>query len=59
MKITSDLIVKNSYERRARDETVDNFLGRLTHVSLVNAGIKEIENVDRCRNASGIYKYTM
>eukprot|EP00833_Pecoramyces_ruminatium_P006110 jgi/Orpsp1_1/1180142/evm.model.c7180000072281.1 len=57
MKITSELIVKNSYERKARDETVDNFLGRLTHVSLVNSGIKEIENIDRCKNASVIYLY--
>ncbi|ORX78393.1 outer arm dynein light chain 1 [Anaeromyces robustus] len=57
MKITTDLIVKNSYERKARDETVDNFLGRLTHVSLVNNGIKEIENVERCRNATVLYMY--
>ncbi|ORX54298.1 outer arm dynein light chain 1 [Piromyces finnis] len=57
MKITSDLILKNSYERKARDETVDDFLSRLTHVSLVGSGIKEIENVDRCRNASVLYLY--
>jgi len=57
MKITSDLIVKNSYERKARDETVDNFLSRLTHVSLVNAGIKDIENMDRCKNATVLYLY--
>jgi len=58
MKITSELIVKNSYERKTRDETVDNFLGRLTHVSLVNTGIKKIENVDSCKNATGKKKTT-
>jgi len=57
MKITTELIVKNSYERKNKEETVDDFLGRLTHVSLVNSGIREIENMEKCENASVIYLY--
>jgi len=57
MKITTELIVKNSHERKAKDETVENFLSRLTHVTLVNSGIKDIENIERCRNATVLYLY--
>lgn len=57
MKITSELIIKNSYERKGKDETVENFIGRLTHLSLVNSGIKEIENLDECKSASVLYLY--
>lgn len=43
--------------KRRRDETVEQFLSRVTHLYCADKGIETIENLSNCRRVSVLYLY--
>ncbi|KAI8615062.1 hypothetical protein BC830DRAFT_1229291 [Chytriomyces sp. MP71] len=55
--MTSDTIEHGSTQKRGKNESVETFLRRVTHVSLVGKGIEVMEGLDFCRNLTVLYLY--
>ncbi|XP_045159126.1 protein phosphatase 1 regulatory subunit 42-like isoform X14 [Mercenaria mercenaria] len=60
VKLTIDLIARGTsgYTKKKRDETMHQYLKRLTHLYLENKGIDEVgDDMSLCRNLSVLYLY--
>lgn len=60
VKLTIDLIARGTsgYTKKKRDETMHQYLKRLTHLYLENKGIDEVgDDISLCRNLSVLYLY--
>lgn len=60
VKLTIDLISRGTsgYTKKKRDETMQQYLKRLTHLYLENKGIDEVgDDISLCRNLSVLYLY--
>ncbi|XP_052777238.1 protein phosphatase 1 regulatory subunit 42-like isoform X5 [Mya arenaria] len=60
VKLTIDLIARGTsgYTKKKRDETMNHYLKRLTHLYLENKCIDEVgEDMSMCRNLSVLYLY--
>lgn len=60
VKLTIDLISRGTsgYTKKKRDETMQQYLRRLTHLYLENKGIDEVgDDISLCRNLSVLYLY--
>ncbi|XP_070556232.1 protein phosphatase 1 regulatory subunit 42-like [Ptychodera flava] len=58
VKLNVDLIAKtSSHARKKRDESLQHYLRRLTHLYFAEKGIDEIEDLSQCRNLSVLYLY--
>ncbi|KAJ3229641.1 hypothetical protein HDU81_005207 [Chytriomyces hyalinus] len=55
--MTHETIEHGSTQKRSKNETLDAFLRRLTHVSLVGKGIAAIQGLEVCRNLTVLYLY--
>eukprot|EP01135_Chromosphaera_perkinsii_P012196 Nk52_evm15s2612 gene=Nk52_evmTU15s2612 len=57
--ITDELLAKHSKltRRKSKTETREQFVSRLTHISLPDCDIEEIENLDKCQELRVIYLY--
>ena len=49
-KITQDMLLAASTMSRARSETPDQYLERVTHLHLQGKRIKKIEGLEKCSN---------
>lgn len=57
-KISLELIAKShSHTKKRRDETVQQYVRRLTHLYFSEKNIDEIDNLHHCRNLSVLYLY--
>lgn len=57
-KITFEMIAKSpSHTKKRRDETVQQYVRRLTHLYFSEKNIDEIDNLYHCRNLSVLYLY--
>ncbi|KAK3579135.1 hypothetical protein CHS0354_022155 [Potamilus streckersoni] len=60
VKLTIDLIARGTsgYTKKKRDETMQQYLKRLTHLYLEDKGIDEVgDDLSLCRNLSVLYLY--
>ncbi|XP_006815067.1 protein phosphatase 1 regulatory subunit 42-like [Saccoglossus kowalevskii] len=58
VRLNIDLISKtSSHGRKKRDETLQHYLKRLTHLYFAEKGIDEIEDLSQCRSLSVLYLY--
>ncbi|KAI9017552.1 hypothetical protein BC832DRAFT_588811 [Gaertneriomyces semiglobifer] len=55
MKITKALIEKGSTQKRIKAESQETFLRRITHVSLYDKAIEQMENLHFCKNLTTLY----
>ncbi|XP_043545186.1 protein phosphatase 1 regulatory subunit 42 isoform X2 [Chiloscyllium plagiosum] len=57
-RLTVDLIAKNSiHVKNRRDEPLEQYLKKLTHLNFANKNIDEIDNLSICKNLSVLYLY--
>ncbi|PFX27342.1 protein phosphatase 1 regulatory subunit 42-like [Stylophora pistillata] len=57
-KITLEMLAKSpSHTKKRRDETVQQYVRRLTHLYFSEKNIDEIDNLHHCRNLSVLYLY--
>ncbi|XP_029190871.2 protein phosphatase 1 regulatory subunit 42-like [Acropora muricata] len=57
-KISFEMIAKSpSHTKKRRDETVQQYVRRLTHLYFSEKNIDEIDNLYHCRNLSVLYLY--
>ncbi|XP_038057735.1 protein phosphatase 1 regulatory subunit 42-like [Patiria miniata] len=58
VKLTLDLIARTSSStRKKREENLQQYLKRLTHLSFAEKNIDEIDDLSQCRNLSVLYLY--
>ena len=56
--MTVDLLCKcTGQTRRKRDETKEQFLGRVTHLYCAEKEIRRVESLSHCRSLSVLYLY--
>ncbi|KAI8840697.1 hypothetical protein BJ741DRAFT_530240 [Chytriomyces cf. hyalinus JEL632] len=55
--MTHETVEHGSTQKRNKNESVDAFLRRVTHVSLVGRGIAVMQGLDACRNLTVLYLY--
>ncbi|KAJ3247882.1 hypothetical protein HDU77_008410 [Chytriomyces hyalinus] len=55
--MTHETVEHGSTQKRNKNESVDAFLRRVTHVSLVGRGIAAMQGLDACRNLTVLYLY--
>ncbi|KAI8826390.1 hypothetical protein BJ741DRAFT_668138 [Chytriomyces cf. hyalinus JEL632] len=53
--MTHETVEHGSTQKRNKNESVDAFLRRVTHVSLVGRGIAAMQALDACRNLTVLY----
>ncbi|TPX72366.1 hypothetical protein SpCBS45565_g00455 [Spizellomyces sp. 'palustris'] len=57
MRITPETLEIGSTQKRNKNEALETFLKRITHVSLVGKAIVSMENLNFCKNLSVLYLY--
>ncbi|XP_022089468.1 protein phosphatase 1 regulatory subunit 42-like [Acanthaster planci] len=58
VKLTVDLIARmSSSTRKKREENLQQYLKKLTHLSFAEKNIDEIDDLSQCRNLSVLYLY--
>ncbi|KAI9103326.1 hypothetical protein DFS34DRAFT_608297 [Phlyctochytrium arcticum] len=57
MRITPEILVGGSTQKRNKHESLETFLKRITHVSLFDKSICIMENLELCKNLTVLYLY--
>lgn len=58
VRLTVDLIAKsNLHVKNRRDEPLEQYLRKLTHINFSNKNIDEIDDLSACKNLSVLYLY--
>ncbi|XP_027968988.1 protein phosphatase 1 regulatory subunit 42 [Eumetopias jubatus] len=57
VRLTLDLIAKNSNLKPRKEETTSQYLKKITHINFSDKNIDEIEDLSPCKNLSVLYLY--
>ncbi|KAM9198592.1 protein phosphatase 1 regulatory subunit 42 [Dugong dugon] len=57
VRLTMDLIAKNSNFKPRREETISQYLKKITHINFSDKNIDAIEDLSPCKNLSVLYLY--
>ncbi|XP_006860137.1 PREDICTED: protein phosphatase 1 regulatory subunit 42 [Chrysochloris asiatica] len=57
VRLTMDLIAKNSNWKPRKEETISQYLRKITHINFSDRNIDTIEDLSLCKNLSVLYLY--